>query len=84
MTGVWETQGSLRQNGLTVMHQALWERYWDQKEEPERRMKGNKEDPRIYPRGFSPGRLRSATQQCLEAGGVSRTRLEALGSTPQA
>lgn len=84
MTGVWETQGSLKQNGLSVMHRPLWERYWGQKEEPERRMKGNKEDPSIYPRGFSPGRLPSATQLCLEAGGVWRTGLETLGSTPQA
>lgn len=71
------------------MHGALWERYWDQKGEPERRMKGKmkkkkKKIPHIYPRGFSPGRLHSATQLCLEAGGVSRIRLETLGSTPQA
>lgn len=83
MTGVWETQGSLKQNGLSVMHWALWERYWGQKGEPDPRIKGKKEDPHIYPRGFSPGRVRSATQLCLEAGGVSRTRLETLGSTPQ-
>lgn len=60
MTGVWETQGSLKQNEFSVMHRAQWERYWDQKGQPEQRMKGKKEDPRIYPRGFSPGRLRSA------------------------
>lgn len=74
----------LKQNGLNVMHQALWERYLDQEGNPKRRVKGNKEDPCLHPRGFSPGGLRSATQLCLEAGGVLRTGLETSGSAPPA
>lgn len=46
-------------------------------------MKGNKEGPCLHPRGFSPGGLRSATQLCLEAGGVSRTGLGTSGSAHQ-
>lgn len=46
-------------------------------------MKGNKEGPCFHPGGVSPGGLRSATQLCLEAGGVSRTGLEISGSAHQ-
>lgn len=42
----------LKQNGLNVMHQALWERYLDQEGNPKRRVKGNKEGSLSPPQGL--------------------------------